>query len=256
MAKAEAQFPDGAADIARRFGITIKALRHYEEAGLISPVRDGNGWRTYGHAECARLHLIVLLRKLSMPVARIKAMLDNSHPDTDAALALQEQALIDQRAEADVALELVRAARARIADGGTLDRDALAALARRGAATGIRWTDAVAALAETTFTVGQRSRLADRDAALQADWAAVYDDLKRLMPGGDPASPEAIALAARARDLLMRNTDGDRPLLEAMTKFWQRAFAEPEVAPAMPISEAEWHFLGSAMAIDPNSSGA
>lgn len=64
-------FPEGAAAIARRFGVTVKTLRVYEEAGLIRPVRNGHGWRTYGQAECERLHLVLLLRRFGLTIARI-----------------------------------------------------------------------------------------------------------------------------------------------------------------------------------------
>jgi DNA-binding transcriptional MerR regulator len=74
-ARPKAQVPDGAADIARRFGITIKALRLYEDLGLLAPHRTQNGWRTYNHADCERLHRIVSLRQLGLPLAAIGELL-------------------------------------------------------------------------------------------------------------------------------------------------------------------------------------
>jgi DNA-binding transcriptional MerR regulator len=38
--KAKAQFRDGVADVARRFCVTVKALRVYEEMALVIPLRD------------------------------------------------------------------------------------------------------------------------------------------------------------------------------------------------------------------------
>src|SRR5947209_5389380 len=53
------QTPNGAADIARRFGVTIKTLRLYEELGLIAPARTGSGWRQYGRGDIERLHMVL-----------------------------------------------------------------------------------------------------------------------------------------------------------------------------------------------------
>ncbi|WP_280234862.1 MerR family transcriptional regulator [Nocardia cyriacigeorgica] len=35
-------------ELSRRCGVSTRALRHYEEAGLLVPNRDGNGYRRYG----------------------------------------------------------------------------------------------------------------------------------------------------------------------------------------------------------------
>ena len=44
------------AETARRFGVSIKALRLYESRGLLKPLRSEAGWRTYGPDQIARLH--------------------------------------------------------------------------------------------------------------------------------------------------------------------------------------------------------
>lgn len=137
-----AQFPDGAADVARRFGITIKTLRLYESAGLLAPVRDAHGWRTYGQAECERLHVILLLRRFGLTIARIGALLDEGAPDVAAVLDLQEQALIDQRNRVEDSLILIAHARCKLRAGGTIDATALAELARAEPLR-LRWTPAL-----------------------------------------------------------------------------------------------------------------
>ena len=45
-------------ETARRFGISIKALRLYEQRGLLTPIRSSNGstgsrWRAYGPVQIA-----------------------------------------------------------------------------------------------------------------------------------------------------------------------------------------------------------
>ncbi len=62
-------------------GITKKNIRFYEEEGLLHPRRNSeNGYREYGDADVARLARIKLLRKLDVPLAEIKAMLEGKLP--------------------------------------------------------------------------------------------------------------------------------------------------------------------------------
>ncbi len=58
-------------------GVTKKNIRFYEEEGLISPHREpGNGYRNYSEADVERLRRIKLLRKLDVPLAEIRQMLE------------------------------------------------------------------------------------------------------------------------------------------------------------------------------------
>ena len=58
-------------------GVTKKNIRFYEEEGLIHPGREpGNGYRSYSAADVERLRRIKLLRKLDVPLAEIRQMLE------------------------------------------------------------------------------------------------------------------------------------------------------------------------------------
>ena len=58
-------------------GVTKKNIRFYEEEGLIHPGREpGNGYRSYSAADVERLRRIKLLRKLDVPLAEIREMLE------------------------------------------------------------------------------------------------------------------------------------------------------------------------------------
>lgn len=241
-----AQFPDGAADVARRFGITIKTLRLYESAGLLAPVRDAHGWRTYGQAECERLHVILLLRRFGLTIARIGALLDEGAPDVAAVLDLQEQALIDQRNRVEDSLILIAHARRKLRAGGTIDATALADLARAEPLR-LRWTPALEALGARVFTPAQQRRLADVAPTIAAEWAELYVALDTLVDGA-PDTPEARALGARAAALIARMTGDDGGLHAALTQFWQDGFADPALAASLPLDRRRWLFLGEAMA--------
>ena len=247
--RAEAQVPDGAADIARRFGITIKALRLYEDLGLLTPHRTENGWRTYGHEDCERLHRIVSLRQLGLPLAAIGELFRAGAQGLAETLTLQEQALVQQRAKADEALAILRRAQARLAAGEALDADALAELVRRVNAAKLKWTPQLEAVAERTLKPRQRRRLAaNTTPELQVEWADFYADLAVQAAVGDPNTPAALAMGRRANALIARMTGGDASTLLATRNFWLDGLSRPELAPHMPMTAGQWAFLGRVMA--------
>lgn len=240
------QFPDGAADVARRFGVTVKALRLYEAAGLIRPVRDGHGWRTYGQAECERLHLVLLLRRFGLSVSRIGEMLSAGQPDLASSLDLQAQALEEQRSRVDEALSLIGRARRHLTEHGSLDRTFLAALARAEPMR-LHWTPALEAIATRCFTPDQQRRLAEVAPAIETEWRAVYQELDAIVDG--PAdTPQARRLGARATKLIGQMTGDDPAIRHALARFWQDGFANPAIARTLPLSNKGWRFLGQAMA--------
>ncbi len=58
-------------------GVTKKNIRFYEEEGLISPSREpGNGYRSYSRRTWSACAYIKLLRKLDVPLAEIRQMLE------------------------------------------------------------------------------------------------------------------------------------------------------------------------------------
>lgn len=67
---------------ARRTGITPKALRHYDEVGLLRPagVDAQTGYRLYRPGQESRARAIRLLRELQMPLPDIAAILDDPSP--------------------------------------------------------------------------------------------------------------------------------------------------------------------------------
>ncbi|MCL1964038.1 MAG: effector binding domain-containing protein [Firmicutes bacterium] len=62
--------------LTRRFGITPRTLRYYEQLGLIESIRpEDYAYRTYDEANMTRLGQIVLLRKLRIPLRQIAELL-------------------------------------------------------------------------------------------------------------------------------------------------------------------------------------
>lgn len=68
-------------DFARDAGLTPKALRLYDDLGLLPPaeVDQFSGYRRYAPSQLERARLVATLRLLGMPLARIKQIVDLSH---------------------------------------------------------------------------------------------------------------------------------------------------------------------------------
>jgi DNA-binding transcriptional MerR regulator len=62
-------------DLAREFGVTARALRFYEECGLLSPRRAGQE-RIYSRRDRARLKLVLLGKRVGFSLEEIRGMLD------------------------------------------------------------------------------------------------------------------------------------------------------------------------------------
>jgi len=62
-------------DVARKFGITLRALRFYETKHLITPQRNGS-IRLYGYNDRERIALILTGRRLGFTLAEIKHLVD------------------------------------------------------------------------------------------------------------------------------------------------------------------------------------
>jgi MerR family transcriptional regulator, thiopeptide resistance regulator len=80
--------------VAKLAGITSRTLHYYDEIGLLRPSIVGeNGYRYYSDEAILRLQQVMFYRALSMPLAQIKAILDQPEFDREQALESHRQEL-------------------------------------------------------------------------------------------------------------------------------------------------------------------
>ena len=100
-------------------GVTIRAVRHYHQIGLLpEPERDASGYRTYQAAAVVRLIQIRTLAEAGVPLARVRELLD-ADPETFATATTE----IDRQLRAQI--RALQEHRRRIAQLGTGDSLAL-----------------------------------------------------------------------------------------------------------------------------------
>jgi DNA-binding transcriptional MerR regulator len=107
------------AEAARRLGVSTKALRLYEQRGLLTPVRSGAGWRAYGPAEMGRAADIVALRALGFSLAQVARMLNGDRDMLAPALAAHQAGLEGWIRELGATVERVRGLRDDLERGRT-----------------------------------------------------------------------------------------------------------------------------------------
>ncbi|WP_422842989.1 MerR family transcriptional regulator [Acidovorax sp. M2(2025)] len=191
-------------DLARRTGLTVRTLHHYDEIGLLTPSgRSEAGYRLYSQADVQRLHGIQTMRQMGLALSDIGELLGGEGVAPERIINQQIRALDQQIGQAT---EL----RARL----SMLRDGLMAGAEPDMGN---WLEALALM--TTygkyFTSAELKRIFENWSRIEADWLVVKDQVRcamdRQLP---PDSPEVQALAYRWMALMLHWMNGDLDLLE------------------------------------------
>lgn len=107
-------------ELAREFDITPRAIRFYEDQGLLTPKREGAGGRTrvYSARERTRLKLTLRGKRLGLSLSEIKSLVDMYESPMDSAaqlkrfqlvLAQHREMLERQREDIDITLSEISA---------------------------------------------------------------------------------------------------------------------------------------------------
>ncbi len=241
------------AETAKLLGLSNKALRLYEERGLVTPMRTQADWRVYGPAQIARLHQIVALKRLGLPLARIGELLDGSRKALDRVLDLQERVLAREGMRVAKALEIVRTARAKLLSGQDLSIEDLTTLTKETTMTAKASDEEMKAifdpLARKHFTPEENAMLRQRSfdqAEVSRNWESLIAEAKALMAKGDPYSPAARDLARRWQAQVKLFTQGDAEVDRKVLGMWKDAMANPATAAKLPLNPEIFAFVQKA----------
>lgn len=109
------------AEVARRTGVTRKALRHYEQLGLLRPrSRTDAGYRLYDDEALRRLDLVARAKSLGLSLAETEEFI--AAADTDCGEDHGELAAIVERKLAETDQRLVEISSLRETLQGVLER--------------------------------------------------------------------------------------------------------------------------------------
>lgn len=208
--------------VARRTGVTVRALHHYESRGLLRPAaRSGAGYRLYGEVELRRLQHIVSLKALGLSLDAIGTCLDADAPSLADALLRQAARLRETIARQHELLARLERLGQRLAAGETIDGDTLLS------------TIEASTIMEKYLSTEQQDSIRQRGEMLGAErireveqaWPQVIAGMTAAMRlDKDPASDEVRMLARKWRALVREFTGGDAGIQRSLnTMFKQEA---------------------------------
>ncbi|MDY7788621.1 SAM-dependent methyltransferase [Burkholderia ubonensis] len=106
-------------ELAKRAGLTVRALHHYDAIGLLSPsARSDGGSRQYSHDDVIRLHRIQALKHLGCSLSDIKTYLDDSGMEPVEIIHRQISVLDEQARRALALRDGLQHLAGKIASGG------------------------------------------------------------------------------------------------------------------------------------------
>jgi DNA-binding transcriptional MerR regulator len=238
-------------EFARRAGITVRALHHYERLGLLIPAtRSEAGYRHYRDSDLIRLQQIVTLKFLGLSLPRIRELLDYSVEHLAAALQAQHEAVQRQRDRLDrIATALQNAQRVVDAGDGNPEvfQHVIEVIAMQQEHNQSKeWVEKFYT-SEQLETLRKREWTPEMQQDIDAQWKALIAEVEASL-ALDPASDKVQLLAERWMGLVGQFTQGD-PAMQASLK---KLYASKEQAPAAfkpPFSNEVMQFIQRAIAI-------
>lgn len=228
-------------ELARRTGVSVRTLHHYDAIGLLRP-RHGSagGHRLYGVRELERLQQILSLKQLGFALGEIGEILDRR---TLAPIEIVERhlALLEERIESQLRV-----------------RRRLEVLAGRIGASEPATTDELLdAITEITmfekyYTPEQLKQLEERAAVVgetrirevEREWPELIAAVRAEMEKGtDPESETMQALARRWMGLVREFSGGDPGLERSLANLYR---GEPGAAERNALDADLFRFVGRA----------
>lgn len=202
-------------DLARASGLSVRALRYYEQIGLLRPPRRSpRGHREYGERELLRLQHVLSLRALGLSLREVRDLLGGRHPAPVEALAKHATRV---RAEIAQRQSLLGRLEAVITGLATGERPSVEQLLRTIEETTMIDRPTLARY----FTPEQIAELARRepslpDARAEAEaWRAVIAEARAAHARGTAADDPALRPLAERWTALLRDLGADDPAVRA-----------------------------------------
>lgn len=206
-------------ELAKRTGVSVRTLHHYDEIGLLSPShRSESGYRLYTEADVVRLQQVRSLRTLGFSLEEIGAFLKRPGVTPDRVLQLHI-AHLKERIEMQQRL-----------------CDRMEAIARRWGADETVPTEEFLQIIEVTtmldkyYTPEQMEELKQRREALgedrirqaEGDWKELMAQVQAEMDKGtDPADERVQQLARRWMGLVQEFTGGNPGITQSLGRMYK-----------------------------------
>jgi MerR family transcriptional regulator, thiopeptide resistance regulator len=221
-------------DFAKRAGITIRALYHYDRLGLLKPSgRTTVRYRLYSDQDPVRLERIVALKFIGFPLSQIRDLLAARLSNVAAALRQKRQIIAEKREHLARAIRAIERAEQVLASSGQTDwepfRKIIEVIEMQNRKDWMR----------KYYTEEQLNSLRKRwtpqvQAESQRGWEELVRDTEAAIARGeDPHGEIGHQLAVRWQKLLGHFTGDDPGIAESLQKLyadktnWPNDFNKP-----------------------------
>lgn len=229
-------------DVAKRTGVSAKALRLYEKRGLLQPgMRTAAGYRVYGPDALQRLMQIVLLKHAGFTLGEIGVLLQRDAHRTSLMLAERITALEQDLAVKDRTLRTLRLVAKRMDSASTLDVDELLESIAMSNELKLDLTESERqALLKRAEQLGQ-----DAIETAQRDWPKLIADVRAAMQTGKtPEDPAVQELGRRWHALMQAFTGGDASVTRKLGDAYR---SQPQAMAAQGMDQEMFRYMGAAM---------
>jgi DNA-binding transcriptional MerR regulator len=195
--------------VAKVAGVSVRALHHYDEIGLLRPsARSPAGYRLYGQEDLQRLQQILFFRELGFALEEIMRILVDPAFDLRAALRMQRQLLEEKALRIRALIGAVDVALDSVERGTTMTKEEM--------------FEVFGDFDPGTYEDEAKQRWGDTEAWRESkrrtaryckdDWKKIQEEMHRVEDqfaeamdaGRAPTDPQAMDVAEQHRQLLSR----------------------------------------------------
>lgn len=228
--------------IAARTGMSAKALRLYEQRGLLKPsAHSASGYRLYGPEALQRLMQIALLKRAGFSLAEIGLLLARDAHKAAEVLATRITALEQDLDVKSKALDSLRLAAKRLGSASTLNVDELLESIVMNEKLKVELTESERAeLLKRSEQLGE----AGMQEAQQA-WPKLIAEVRAAMEAGTPPTdPRVVELGKRWHALVTAFTGGNPSITRKLNAAYQQ---KPEALASRGMSPEMFPYVREAM---------
>jgi DNA-binding transcriptional MerR regulator len=224
-------------ELARRTGLTVRTLHHYDEIGLLRPsLHTETGHRLYTAGDVARLQQVLSLRQLGFALEEIRDCLDRPGFSPLEVIRLHVARLHEQIRLQGELCDRLEAIAAHFGEAEEVSADEFLQ------------TIEVMNMIEKYYTPEQLAQLEarrkevgeERIQQVQQEWQTLFTDVQAAMGAGtDPTEPRAQDLARRWFGLVSEFTGGDPGIFNSLRNMYQNEenVAGMDVQAMQPMAE-------------------
>jgi len=205
-------------ELAKRTGLTVRTLHHYDEIGLLKPtLRSGSGYRLYTAADIARLQQVLSLRQLGFSLDEVRDCLNRSD---FAPLEVIRLHLVRLREHIELQHRLFERLEAMAAHFQTVEE--VSADEFLQAIEAITMTEKYFTAEQQEFIKSRREEAGEEVLRKkQEEWAALIAEVRAEMEADtDPTEANVQALAKRWKSMVHETTGGDPAIEQSLKQLW------------------------------------